>query len=233
MNKELKTKLAQAYRVLYREGMAEDTTRGHISAKADDGTIYIKPWGIGFEEVSAGDLLGLDGDGNVKEGTGRLHSELPLHLEIYRQCPDVRSVTHVHPPYSVLFSSLFQGRLYRIGQHSLHFGATIPFYKSGELIHTREQAGQVVDLLTGGRVCLMQNHGVTTVGKSIEESVIVTIDFEKAAWEHLTALSFGKPQEMDEEMAQRMHVKTCNEMQYAMQWAYYCRKLEQTTAHAR
>ena len=139
MNEELKTKLAQAYRILYREGMAEDTTRGHISAKADDGTIYIKPWGLGFEEVDAGDLLGVDGEGNIKEGKGRSHSELIMHLEIYRQCRDIRSITHVHPPYSVLLSSLFPGRLYRIGQHSLHFGAVIPFHESGELIHTRNR----------------------------------------------------------------------------------------------
>jgi L-fuculose-phosphate aldolase len=229
MNEELKTKLAQAYRILYREGMAEDTTRGHISARADDGTIYIKPWGIGFEEVSAGDLLGLDGEGNIKEGTGRPHSELPLHLEIYRQRRDVRSITHVHPPYSVLLSSLFPGRLYRIGQHSLHFGPTIPFLPFGELIHTREQAGQLVALLADKPLILMKNHGVVAVGKSIEESVIVAIDFEKAAWEHLTAASFGKPQEMDEEMAQRMHAKTCTQTQYAMQWEYYCRKADRTT----
>jgi L-fuculose-phosphate aldolase len=225
-NEELKTKVVQAYRVLYREGMAEDTTRGHISAKADDGTIYIKPWGIGFEEVTAANLLGLDSEGHVREGKGRPHSELLIHLEIYRRCREARSVTHVHPPYSVLFSSLFPGRLYRIGQHSLHFGPTIPFHESGELIHTREQAAQLVELLAGGPVVLMRNHGVITVGKSIEESVILAIDFEKAAWEHLTALSCGNPQEMDEEAVQRMQAKMCTEMQHTMLWEYYCRKMD-------
>ena len=84
-NEALKVKLAQAYGILFREGLADDTTRGHITAKAEDGTIYIKPWGVGFEEVSARDMLGVDGEGNLRDGRGRLHSELVLHLEIYRQ----------------------------------------------------------------------------------------------------------------------------------------------------
>jgi L-ribulose-5-phosphate 4-epimerase len=226
MNEELKAKLAQAYRILYMEGMAEDTTRGHISAKADDGTIYIKPWGIGFEEVSAGDLLGMDAEGNIKEGKGRPHSELIMHLEIYRQRQDVRSITHVHPPYSVLFSSLYRGRLYRIGQHSLHFGGVLPFHESGELIHTREQAARLVELLAGGPAVMMRNHGVITTGSSIEESVIMAIDFEKAAWEHLTAAASGEPEEMDQETAKRMYAKICTATQYTMLWAYYCRKVD-------
>jgi len=46
-NEALKVKLAQACQVLFMEGLAEDTTRGHITAKGEDGTIYIKPWGEG------------------------------------------------------------------------------------------------------------------------------------------------------------------------------------------
>ena len=63
MNEALKRKLAQAYHVLHMEGLAEDTIRGHITARSNDNRIYIKPWALGFEEVTAKNLLGVDLEG--------------------------------------------------------------------------------------------------------------------------------------------------------------------------
>ncbi len=226
LNEELKVKLEQAYRILYMEGMADDTTRGHMTAKADDGTIYIKPWGMGFEEVTVRDFLGMDAAGNITEGEGRLHSEILIHLEIYRKRKDVLSITHVHPLYTVLLSSVFRGRLYMIGQHSLHFGGHIPFYESAKLIHSQEQAAKLVDLMADGPVVLMRNHGVVAAGKSIEETAIMTIDFEKAAREHLTVSPIGEPKEMSKDETEKMCEVICNTRQYNMLWNYYCRKID-------
>jgi ribulose-5-phosphate 4-epimerase/fuculose-1-phosphate aldolase len=226
LNEELKVKLEQAYRILYMEGMADDTTRGHMTAKADDGTIYIKPWGMGFEEVTVRDFLGMDAAGNITEGEGRLHSEILLHLEIYRRRKDVISVTHVHPLYAVLLSSVFQGRLYMIGQHCLHFGGQVPFYESAKLIHSQEQAAKLADLLADGPAVLMRNHGVVTAGKSIEEAAIMAIDFEKAAREHLAVSPIGEPMEMRKDELEKMREVICNTRQYTMLWNYYCRKID-------
>jgi ribulose-5-phosphate 4-epimerase/fuculose-1-phosphate aldolase len=208
------------------EGMAEDTTRGHMTAKADDGTIYIKPWGVGFEEVTPGDLLGIDAAGTLREGKGRLHSEIIIHLEIYRRRPDVLSIAHLHPPHAVLLSSVFPGRLYLIGQHSLHFGGGVPFYESAKLIHSQEQAGKLIDLLADGPVVLMRNHGFVTAGKSIAETAIMAIDFEKAAREHLGVATLGAPLEMDKEELARLRAIICSTEQYGMLWNYYVRKVD-------
>ena len=97
MNEALRTKLEQAHRIMHMEGLAEDASRGHITARGENGRFYVKPWGIGFEDVTAQDFHGLDIDGNLLEGEGRVHSEVVLHLEIYRKRPDVFSVAHVHP----------------------------------------------------------------------------------------------------------------------------------------
>jgi L-fuculose-phosphate aldolase len=78
----LKKKLEYAHRILHMEGLAEDSSRGHITARGSDGRFYIKPWGVGFEDVMAEDFQGLDLDMNLLEGKGRVHSELILHLEI-------------------------------------------------------------------------------------------------------------------------------------------------------
>ena len=131
MNEELKKKLEEAHRILHREGLAEDASRGHITAKSEDGKIYVKPWGTGFQEVKAADFQGLDESGNLVEGKGRIHSEVILHLEIYRKRKDVLSVVHVHPYYSILLSSVFKGKISVVSQQGVRFTGKIPFYTVG------------------------------------------------------------------------------------------------------
>lgn len=189
MHNALKRKLAQAYQVLHMEGLAEDTIRGHITARNEDNRIYIKPWALGFEEVTAQKLLGVDPGGNLVEGKGRLHAELAIHLGIYRKREDIFSVVHVHPLFSVILSSLFDGRLRIIGQNGMHFGGGIPFYQSEDLIRSKPQGTALARAMGDKSVLLMRNHGIVTAGRSLEEAVILAIDFEKAAREHLLASS--------------------------------------------
>jgi ribulose-5-phosphate 4-epimerase/fuculose-1-phosphate aldolase len=207
VNKDLKVTLAQAYGILFMEGMAEDTTRGHITAKTADGTVYVKPWGMGFEEVGAEDLLGVDGDGKLRDGTGRLHSELILHLEIYRRRADVFSIAHVHPFHAVLLSAQFSGELHIVSQQGFHFGGGVPVYASPDMIRTRKQAGELAARLADGPVVLMKNHGFVTVGKTVTEAAILAIDFEKAAREHLAISLYERAAVMDREQVWEMNRK--------------------------
>lgn len=225
MHEELKIKLEEAYRILYMEGLAEDTIRGHITAKSDDHRIYIKPWGMGFEDVTAQDLLCVDIDGNLLERKGRLHSELPIHLEIYRKRKDLFSIIHVHPFHTVMFSSVFEGNMKIVGQNGMHFAEGIPFYESAELINLKEQGAELARLIGDGFVILMRNHGIVTAGRSIEEAAILAIDFEKAAREHLMVSPFKKVTEVPVDIATKMNAKLFNLDQYRMMWEFYLRKL--------
>ena len=226
MHEALRIKLEQAYHILFMEGLAEDTIRGHITARTDDNRIYIKPWTLGFEEVTARDLLSADLEGNRVEGEGRLHAELAIHLGIYRKREDVFSVVHIHPLYSVMLSSLFDGRLKIIGQNGMHFGEEIPFYESEDLIRSEQQGAELAQVMGDKLFVLMRNHGIVTAGRSLEEAVILAIDFEKAAREHLLASSFGKPTEVSREMAENMVPKLFDLDQYSMMWDFYVRKLK-------
>jgi L-fuculose-phosphate aldolase len=221
----LKKRLEQAYRILHMEGLAEDTIRGHVTVRSVDDRVYIKPWAMGFEEVRARDLLGVDLEGNLVEGAGRLHSELAIHLGIYRKRKDLCSVVHVHPLYSVMLSSVFEGRMKIIGQNGMHFGGKIPCYPSEELIRTKQQGSELARRMGDEPFVLMRNHGIVTAGQSLEEAVILAIDFEKAAREHLLASLFGTPTEVSSETARRMVPRLFDQDQYGMMWDFYVRKL--------
>ncbi len=225
MNEELKIRLEQAHKILYMEGLAEDTTRGHVTVKSTDHRIYIKPWGMGFEEVTAEDFLGAGLDGNLLEGKGRLHGELPLHLETYRRRKDVSSIVHVHPHYSIILSSIIGKKMKVIGQHAMPFVGKIPIYESAELVLSKKQGVKLAQLLGDGRAVLMRNHGIVTVGRTVEEAVIFAIDFEKAAEEHLMVSMFKKTIEVPPEIAEKMTASIYSTEQCTMLWNYYCRKL--------
>ncbi len=226
MNEEAKTRLARAHRILYMEGLAEDTYRGHITFKTEAGIVYIKPWAKGFQEVTDADFLGVDLDGKLIEGEGRLHSELPIHLEIYRRRADITSVVHIHPYYSVLLSSVFDGKIKMITQNGMHFWEGVPLHTSPELINSKKQGEELAQLMGKRLVLLMRNHGIVTAGRSLEEAMVLAIDFEKAAKEHLMISTFGTPTEISLETAQKMSSRIFSAEQYRMMWDFYCRKLE-------
>ncbi len=226
MNEELKNKLEKAYKILYLEGLAEDTSRGHITLRTEDNKIYIKPWGIGFEEVTAENLLCLDSEGKLLEGKGRVHSEIPIHVEIYRKRKDIFSVVHVHPFHTILLSAVFTGAMKIIGHCGMHFVGKIPFYDSLNLIRSKEQAVELAQVMGDKLYVLMKNHGLVTAGRTLEEAIILAIDFEKAAKDHLMISSFEKVTEVPPDLAEMMNGKLFIPEQYKMMWDYYCRKVD-------
>jgi L-ribulose-5-phosphate 4-epimerase len=225
MNETLRATLEQAHRILHMEGLAEDSSRGHVTARGEGGLVYIKPWGMGFESVKAGELQGVDLDGNLREGQGKMHSERFLHLEIYRKRKDVASVVHVHPYYAILLSSVFKGRISVVSQHGVRFIGKIPFHPSAGLIQTKRLATELALTLGEKPVVLMKNHGITAAGNSIEEAVILAIHFEQAAKDHLLANLFGKPSGISPGEAKKLAANNYVAAQLKMQWDYYVEKL--------
>lgn len=225
-NDALRLKLEKAHRILHMEGLAEDTSRGHITVRDEKDRIYIKCWGIGFEEVTARNLLCVDMEGKRLEGKGRVHSELPIHAEIYRRRKDIVSVIHVHPLHGMLLSAVCDGTLKIVGHSGMHFGGGIPFYDSLDLVRSKEQGIAVAEVMGDKLFVLMKNHGIVTAGRSLEEAVILAIDFEAAAKQHLMISHFQNVRQVPVEIAQKMAGKLFIPEQLQMMWDYYCRKLE-------
>jgi ribulose-5-phosphate 4-epimerase/fuculose-1-phosphate aldolase len=99
----------------------------------------------------------------------------------------------------------------------------------GNLVEGEELA----DLMGERLVILMKNHGIVTAGRSLEEAVVLAIDFEKAAKEHLTTALFGNPTEVPTDTAKKMSSRIFNGEQYRMMWDFYCRKLERVSSTTR
>src|SRR5450759_3464296 len=173
---EIKQQLIWAGRVLVAEGQ-DDFTRGHISFRLPDNPsrFFMKPHSLGLA------------------GTARRHSEVYIHSEIFKLRPDVHSVIHTHPPYSVALSAT--GRPMRCYSQpgALFYEALGVYADTINLIRTHEMGAGVAKALGPHRAVLLKNHGVVAVGASIAEAVVGVIMLENAAMVQLTAEAAGDP----------------------------------------
>jgi L-fuculose-phosphate aldolase len=189
---DLRQKLIVAGQILVAEGQ-DDFTRGHLSVRLPDNPalFFMKPHSVGLDEITTENILTIDLDGNVVAGTARRHSEVFIHTEIYRARPDVMSIAHTHPLYSVALSS--SGRpLKSYSQPGALFCDAIGVYTDTiALIRSPALGGGVAAALGPHRAVLLKNHGVAVVGASIEEAVVGTIMLETAARVQMIAEAAG------------------------------------------
>lgn len=223
---ELKAKVAGCCRILYVEGH-DDANLGHVSARLpEDSVFYMKPQGLGLEEVRAEDVLTLNWEGQVLAGPHPAHNEYPIHSEIYRARPDVNCVIHTHPFYSTVFSTLampFQ----TLNHDGVLFAQGLKiFNRTPDLLVTREQGESLAADLAGADAILLRNHGTVVVGRSVEEACLIQLALEKAVRVLLQAVGSGHefyPMEpaMAEKMAQDVRQ---NQRRTKNIFAYYERK---------
>src|SRR5919109_2996941 len=94
----LREQVAWACRILALEGYA-DLTLGHVSARGEDGEIWIKRKGVALDEVEPDDVVLAD------DASADLHLETVLHTAVYRVRRDVGAVIHGHPPYATALAA--------------------------------------------------------------------------------------------------------------------------------
>lgn len=83
--------------VLYSFGNASGISR-------DDGLVVIKPSGIAYENARPKDMVVTDLEGNIVEGSLRPSSDLPTHLVLYREFPNIGGVVHTHSEFATAWA---------------------------------------------------------------------------------------------------------------------------------
>lgn len=166
---------------------------GNISIRHEDG-ILITPAGAQKSNLSASQIVWLDLDGNVRDGGNAVPStEWRLHTEIHRHRPDVEAVVHSHADSCVALSCLrrplppFQYQIASFGGDEVPCSRYEPFGSDA-------LADAVVAALGARyRACLMANHGMIAVGRSLTHARDLTVKLETLARQYILAASVGAP----------------------------------------
>jgi ribulose-5-phosphate 4-epimerase/fuculose-1-phosphate aldolase len=198
-----KQRLAAACRIFARSGF-DMGGAGHITARdpGEPDTFWVNPYTVPFGHIRVSDLLRVNAAGQVVEGKGRLNrAAFAIHARLHEARPDVVAAAHSHSMYGKAWSTL--GRLLDpITQDSCAFYEDHAIYSafSGVVYDTAE--GDVIGEVLGHRkAVILQNHGLLTVGGSIESAVWRYLGLENACQAQLIAEAAGKPVPIPHEIA--------------------------------
>jgi len=204
MLEELKEELVSLHLELPKNNLVVWTS-GNISARdPETGYVAIKPSGVRYVDLYPEDIVILDLEGNIIEGSLKASSDTASHLYIYRHRRDVGGVVHTHSPYATAFAAVGRPIPVVLTAIADEFGGPIP---CGEFAFIGDEAiGKVVvDTLGNSPAVLLKNHGVFTIGKNAEAAVktaVMTEDNARTVW---LALQIGVPCEIPPEDIARLH----------------------------
>lgn len=182
-------------------------TSGNVSARdPESGLVVIKPSGIKFPDLTPENMVVVSIEGDLVEGDYKPSSDTASHCLIYREMPHVNGVVHTHSRYATAFSVLGKSIPCVTTAMADEFGGEIPC--GGFCLIGGEEIGRiVVDTLKGSRspACLLQNHGVFTVGKNTDEAVKAAVMTEENAAIVWMAMQIGSPIPIAQSDIDRLH----------------------------
>ncbi|MBK1988867.1 class II aldolase/adducin family protein [Sphaerospermopsis aphanizomenoides BCCUSP55] len=190
-----KQRLAAAFRLFSRYGFDEGIA-GHITARDPENPehFWVNPFGVHFGLIKVSDLILVNQDGEVIYGDRLVNkAAFAIHSQVHAARPDVVAAAHAHSIYGKTWSTL--GRLLDpLTQDAC------AFYQDHSLF--TDYTGVVLDPKEGQRIAqtlgqhkaiILQNHGLLTVGHSVDEAAWWFITMERSCQAQLMAEAAGKP----------------------------------------
>jgi len=174
-------------------------TWGNVSAiDREKGIVVIKPSGVSYDEMKAEQMVVIDMDGKVLEGTLKPSSDTATHLELYKAFPEIGGVVHTHSTYATAWAQAGCD-IPNIGTtHADYFSQEIPCTRSmteAEMAEYEKETGTVIIERFEGMnpnhvpAVLVKNHGPFSWGKDAHDAVHNAVVMEQVA--KMAYIAFG------------------------------------------
>jgi ribulose-5-phosphate 4-epimerase/fuculose-1-phosphate aldolase len=190
-----KVRLAAAFRLFGRFGFSEGVA-GHITVRDPERAdwFWVNPFGMHFSRIRTSDLILVNEQGEVIEGDHHVNtSAFAIHSRVHAARPDTVAAAHAHSIYGKTWSSL--GRLLDpITQDACAFYQDHGLFDdyTGVVYETAE-GDRIAQALGKCKAVILRNHGLLTVGSSVDEAAWWFITMERSCQAQLLAEAAGKP----------------------------------------
>ena len=190
-----KVHLAGAFRLFARFGFDEGVA-GHITVRDPEHTdwFWVNPFGMHFSQIRASDLILVNERGEVVEGEHPVNTAaFAIHSRVHAARPESVAAAHAHSMYGKSWSAL--GRLLDpITQDSCAFYQDHALFNdyTGVVYETTE-GDRIAQALGKCKAVILRNHGLLTVGASVDEAAWWFITMERSCHAQLLAEAAGKP----------------------------------------
>jgi ribulose-5-phosphate 4-epimerase/fuculose-1-phosphate aldolase len=199
----MKQRMAAAFRLFDRFGFNEGVA-GHLTGRDPEHPelFWVNPFGMSFGLIRVSDLICVDHEGKVVEGDWPVNTAaFAIHSQIHQARPDVKAAAHTHSRYGRAFSTL--GRtLAPITQDSCAFFEDHALFDdfTGVVLDI-EEGRRIATALDGNKAAILRNHGLLTVGGTVDEAAWWFITMERTCEVQLMADAAGTPILIDDECA--------------------------------
>lgn len=200
-----KQRLAAAFRLFGRFGFSEGIA-GHITARDPEFTdhFWVNPLGKYFGHIRVSDLVLVNAEGDIVKGGENVQvnqAAFAIHSQIHEARPDVVAAAHAHSIYGKAWSSL--GRLLDpLTQDSCAFYEDHTLFDdyTGVVLDTSE-GKRLAESLAENKAIILRNHGILTVGHTVDEAAWWYISLERSCQAQLLAQAAGRPTSIAHETA--------------------------------
>ncbi|WP_373530865.1 class II aldolase/adducin family protein [Nostoc sp.] len=198
-----KQRLAAAFRLFGKFGFSEGIA-GHITARDPEFTdhFWVNPFGTYFGHIRVSDLLLVNREGEVVKGDAEVNqAAFAIHSQIHEARPDVVAAAHAHSIYGKAWSSL--NRLIDpLTQDSCAFYEDHALFDdyTGVVLNTSE-GKRLAEALSANKALILSNHGILSVGHTVDEAAFWYISLERSCQAQLLAEAAGRPSVIKHETA--------------------------------
>ena len=217
-------KLAVTCRILFDKGH-DSGLAGQITCRGDQpNTFLTQRFGLGFDEITAQNLIDVDEDLKPLNGEGMANPANRFHTWIYKEHPEVNCIVHTHPTYvaalSMLEVPLVISQMDTCGLYNdCSFVANWPGVPVGN-----EEGVLISEALGNNRAVFLAHHGQLVTGNNIEEACNLAILIEQAAKLQLLAMAAGEIKPLPHDLAQEAHDWVSTDKRNRVNFAYYARQ---------
>ncbi len=225
-----KQRLAAAFRLFSRFGFDEGVA-GHITARDPERLdhFWVNPFGMHFGQIRASDLILVNDRGEVVGGKYPVNgAAFAIHSQVHAARPDVIAAAHAHSLYGKTWSSL--GRLLDpITQDACAFYDDHAVFAdfTGVVLESSE-GERIAQALGTKKAAILRNHGLLTVGQTVDEAAWWFITMERSCQAQLLAEAAGTPIKIDAASAAITHQQVGSHMagwfQFQPLWARIVRE---------
>ena len=173
-------------------------TGGNLSIfNREENLIAIKPSGVPYQSMQAQDVVVLRPDGEKVDGILKPSSETKFHLAIYHARQDVDAILHSHQVHATTIACM------GIELPAVHYllafsGNKVPLAPYATF-GTQALSDNILSVLENYKACLLENHGLVTMGASLDEAFDIAESLELVAQIYIQAKSIGEPKILNSE----------------------------------
>jgi L-fuculose-phosphate aldolase len=220
----LPQKLAMTCRILFGNGH-DSGLAGQITGRGDAlNTYYTQRLGLGFDEITASNILLVDEDLNVLQGEGMANPANRFHSWVYRARPDVQCIIHTHALHTAALSMLETPLVVSHMDNCILYDE-VAFVPKWPGVPVGNDEGEIISAGLGSkRALLLAHHGLLIAGRSVEEACMFALAFERAAKMQLLASASGSIQPIEPALGIEARDWLLTPRRLGVGFAYYARR---------